>query len=702
LYYVVLSAWDSNGSYDQLGLSNYYGSWGLLYSWTTGPLSNLYYNTYPDEIALSMGVTYTFNITAYYSFTIFTAYQGSTLIWSKWVQTGGYYLILSNGYGGVANAGYTDYEEMWYAHTNGGAPGFNFYFHDQSWVAINGSSYAATWTSFYQPDPDPVPPFVNVAINGDSVLVMNMGVDIPVISFEPIPPHYPVFQVYHHGMRLNGQSISMNYTVTVNRTDNDASVLLLDVEVGLNRTNVNNASDYRNIGTTNIFLLPGQNCTCPFVWNETDTLNPGNYSITGYANSLNNETWEMNPADTQLTNDTVQAEELVGDLNGDGVVDVFDAVLFAKAFNSKPGDPNWNPDADLNNDGVVDMFDATIFASHFGQSIGNGTGGVGSSGSPNGTVQPTTAGTPSVVVDPSQTTVFKGEAFTVNVDVTSVTDLQGWECQLYWNSAVLNCTNVAIQTPTEWQNNTLNFGAGLQANYNATCARYWQAQAATYQASSFNGSMTIVTLTFQALQPGTTALTLADVKLGNSTAQSIAYTASSGSVSVYYGRYMRSDTQTVNGLAAYVLNIPESTSSASSTQVASGRGASWGIRAFVRHSNGVEQEISLDGQTGTPKAVVSAVNGMGILSATVSVGQMALQPTDSLVVRVYVQVGNSAWTLCATFTTEQLQASTLNGTTWTVYYYTLAGYNVRSNITSATLYWGTTTYDTRIQNLQYA
>ena len=389
---------------------------------------------------------------------------------------------------------------------------------------------------------------------------------------------------------------------------------------------------------------------------------------------------------------------LPGDLNFDDTVDIYDAIVLEGAFNSVRGNGNWNALADINNDGTVDIYDAIILAGHFGN---NYTGGSDSGNSGTSGTLTTQSGGTSVTVDPSQTTVFKGEVFTVNVDITSVTDLQGWEFQLYWNSTMLNCTNVAIQTPSEWQNNTQNFGPGLQANFSATTALYWQAQAATYPEPSFNGSMTIVTLTFQALQPGSTSLTLADVKLGNSTAEPIACSVSSGSVSVYYGRYLRSDTQTINGLSAYKLNIPESTSSASVTQSGDGHGASWGIRAWVRHSNGVEQEISLDGQTGTPKAVVYRTGGSGMQSNTVTVAQTALQQTDSLVVRVYAKVGTSDWVASATFTTEQLQASTLKATTWTLYYYTYAYYYRTYNFTASTFYWGTTTYNSQIQNLQY-
>lgn len=57
---------------------------------------------------------------------------------------------------------------------------------------------------------------------------------------------------------------------------------------------------------------------------------------------------------------------LTGDMNGDSVVDLFDALILAKAFGSTESAPNWNPYADINHDGVVDIFDAIILSSHFG------------------------------------------------------------------------------------------------------------------------------------------------------------------------------------------------------------------------------------------------------------------------------------------------------------------------------------------------
>jgi len=58
---------------------------------------------------------------------------------------------------------------------------------------------------------------------------------------------------------------------------------------------------------------------------------------------------------------------LLGDVNDDGTVDIFDAILLANAFNSEIGMPHWNPEADLDNDNVIDIFDAIILSLNFGK-----------------------------------------------------------------------------------------------------------------------------------------------------------------------------------------------------------------------------------------------------------------------------------------------------------------------------------------------
>jgi hypothetical protein len=44
-----------------------------------------------------------------------------------------------------------------------------------------------------------------------------------------------------------------------------------------------------------------------------------------------------------------------------------DIAIVARAFGSKPGSSNWNPNADINGDGIVNMKDIALVARNFGQ-----------------------------------------------------------------------------------------------------------------------------------------------------------------------------------------------------------------------------------------------------------------------------------------------------------------------------------------------
>ena len=68
------------------------------------------------------------------------------------------------------------------------------------------------------------------------------------------------------------------------------------------------------------------------------------------------------------------AEELwaMGDVNRDGVIDQKDVDAVKAAWNTKPGDPNWNPNADVNSDGVVDIYDAATVNANLGEKLSAG------------------------------------------------------------------------------------------------------------------------------------------------------------------------------------------------------------------------------------------------------------------------------------------------------------------------------------------
>lgn len=56
-----------------------------------------------------------------------------------------------------------------------------------------------------------------------------------------------------------------------------------------------------------------------------------------------------------------------GDINGDGRVNILDAVIVALHFGAHAGEPNYDLYADVNKDGVVNILDMVVVAIHFGQ-----------------------------------------------------------------------------------------------------------------------------------------------------------------------------------------------------------------------------------------------------------------------------------------------------------------------------------------------
>jgi hypothetical protein len=55
---------------------------------------------------------------------------------------------------------------------------------------------------------------------------------------------------------------------------------------------------------------------------------------------------------------------ILGDVNGDDIVNIFDLVIVSQNFGQTP--PT-NPAADVNGDSIVNIFDLVIVSSNFGQ-----------------------------------------------------------------------------------------------------------------------------------------------------------------------------------------------------------------------------------------------------------------------------------------------------------------------------------------------
>ena len=110
-------------------------------------------------------------------------------------------------------------------------------------------------------------------------------------------------------------------------------------------------------------LPPSMNFTATFSWNTKNVTACHNYIISAEATQV---PYEMNIADNFLQDEGVKVK-LMGDIDGDGKVDIFDAVVLANAAGSHYGYSRWNPDADLDRNKYIDIFDAVLLSSNSGK-----------------------------------------------------------------------------------------------------------------------------------------------------------------------------------------------------------------------------------------------------------------------------------------------------------------------------------------------
>jgi len=141
---------------------------------------------------------------------------------------------------------------------------------------------------------------------------------------------------------------------------------------------VNATYDGTLIGTQTVAsLAAGNTQLLTFSWNTTG-VTAGNYTITATAVPVAGETDLSNNAKT-----SAQVQVLVPgpghspyNLNGDGIVDIKDINMAARAFGSygpnylypgSPPSPRWEPKADVGGFNTVNIMDIALIAQHFGQ-----------------------------------------------------------------------------------------------------------------------------------------------------------------------------------------------------------------------------------------------------------------------------------------------------------------------------------------------
>ncbi len=115
-------------------------------------------------------------------------------------------------------------------------------------------------------------------------------------------------------------------------------------------------------------FVPGLNARANATFTYSNLLHPthnGYYRITVTADSQNNVT-ETNETNNMLALDNIRVS-VVGDINGDGNVNILDAVIIALAWDAEPLDPHWNIRADINHDGYINILDGVRMGLHWGE-----------------------------------------------------------------------------------------------------------------------------------------------------------------------------------------------------------------------------------------------------------------------------------------------------------------------------------------------
>ena len=92
----------------------------------------------------------------------------------------------------------------------------------------------------------------------------------------------------------------------------------------------------------------------PFEITATDT-----YGNQGVVQHDFTDIYNVNTIDVTVT--------IIGDVDGDGDVDLSDLAALLGAYGTSCGDPNYNPDADLDGDCDVDLSDLAALLGHYGQ-----------------------------------------------------------------------------------------------------------------------------------------------------------------------------------------------------------------------------------------------------------------------------------------------------------------------------------------------
>jgi hypothetical protein len=183
------------------------------------------------------------------------------------------------------------------------------------------------------------------------------SVDLSIISINVLNNGC---NIYANDLHADGSTYYYPVEVTVYNAYLSASQFHVKLEVYAYNGSIVEASQE--------ILVPGLAAGASTIVNFTSIFHPtktGLYKLTATADSQN-EVPENNEANNMIIQDNFPVT-VRGDVNGDGKVDVLDAVIVSLAWNATPVSPQWNIKADVNHDGIADVLDAVTLGLYWGE-----------------------------------------------------------------------------------------------------------------------------------------------------------------------------------------------------------------------------------------------------------------------------------------------------------------------------------------------
>jgi hypothetical protein len=132
---------------------------------------------------------------------------------------------------------------------------------------------------------------------------------------------------------------------------------------------------------------------------------------------------------------------------------------------------------------------------------------------------------------PSNRVWGAGAVFSVDVIVSNVVNLYGWQFTLYYDSSLLNGTSITEGPFLKSVGNTY-FPNSLNDNYNATHGRVTAACSLLGNISGVSGNGVLATVTFMAKAVGSCLLVFSNTRLGDPQGVAIGHDVSNGAVEV--------------------------------------------------------------------------------------------------------------------------------------------------------------------------